>query len=210
MGPRFNPVGDHELRILLSGQSHHPAHGLGRTGSWPRRRGPLCLRGGGNATAITGTFSTNGRPTTARRGRRPSNSTPTRTLPTRRSGCLRCPPPRMATSPPPGTIVARPPAPATALEIRDVTTSAWAVSRTTNGASWNSDITISTKHDHAASTGRRKRSCPAMREITTTTPAWTLRTRASTGTAYVTWTDGRHKIGGVPVQSVDFAAVPEP
>ena len=28
--------------------------------------------------------------------------------------------------------------------------------------------------------------------------------------AYVTWTDGRHKIGGVPVQSVDFAQVPEP
>ena len=30
------------------------------------------------------------------------------------------------------------------------------------------------------------------------------------GNAYVTWTDGRHKIGGVPVQSVDFAEVPEP
>jgi hypothetical protein len=30
------------------------------------------------------------------------------------------------------------------------------------------------------------------------------------GTAYVTWTDGRHKIGGIPVQSVDFAQVPEP
>jgi hypothetical protein len=29
-------------------------------------------------------------------------------------------------------------------------------------------------------------------------------------TAYVTWTDGRHVIGGVPVQSVDFATVPLP
>ena len=27
----------------------------------------------------------------------------------------------------------------------------------------------------------------------------------TTGTAYVTWTDGRHKISGVPLQSVDFA-----
>jgi hypothetical protein len=30
----------------------------------------------------------------------------------------------------------------------------------------------------------------------------------STGTTYVTWTDGRFAIGGVPVQSVDFANVP--
>mgnify|MGYP001313762388 CR=1 FL=1 len=32
----------------------------------------------------------------------------------------------------------------------------------------------------------------------------------STGNAYVTWTDGRVKIGGVPVQNVDSAKVPEP
>lgn len=32
----------------------------------------------------------------------------------------------------------------------------------------------------------------------------------STGSAYVTWTDGRNKIGGVPEQNVDLATVPEP
>jgi hypothetical protein len=33
---------------------------------------------------------------------------------------------------------------------------------------------------------------------------------AGKGTNYVTWTDGRHAIGGVPVQNVDFAKVPVP
>jgi hypothetical protein len=32
----------------------------------------------------------------------------------------------------------------------------------------------------------------------------------TTGFAYVTWTDGRNKIGGIPEQNVDFANVPEP
>jgi hypothetical protein len=32
---------------------------------------------------------------------------------------------------------------------------------------------------------------------------------AQGGTAYVTWTDGRRSVGGVQVQDVDFAAVPE-
>jgi len=31
-----------------------------------------------------------------------------------------------------------------------------------------------------------------------------------TGSAYITWTDGRKKISGVPVQNVDFAMTPEP
>jgi hypothetical protein len=31
-----------------------------------------------------------------------------------------------------------------------------------------------------------------------------------TGSAYITWTDGRVKIGGVPMQNVDFATIPEP
>ena len=30
------------------------------------------------------------------------------------------------------------------------------------------------------------------------------------GTAYITWTDGRRSVGGVHVQDVDFAEVPEP
>jgi hypothetical protein len=30
------------------------------------------------------------------------------------------------------------------------------------------------------------------------------------GIAYITWTDGRFKISGVPMQNVDFAEVPEP
>jgi len=33
---------------------------------------------------------------------------------------------------------------------------------------------------------------------------------ALAGTAYVTWTDGRVSVGGVQVQNVEFAAVPEP
>lgn len=32
----------------------------------------------------------------------------------------------------------------------------------------------------------------------------------ATGSAYITWTDGRAKISGVPVQNVDFATTPEP
>jgi hypothetical protein len=33
---------------------------------------------------------------------------------------------------------------------------------------------------------------------------------SGTGTAYVTWTDGRRKISGVHMQDVDFAKVPQP
>jgi hypothetical protein len=32
----------------------------------------------------------------------------------------------------------------------------------------------------------------------------------ATGSAYITWTDGRAKISDVPVQNVDFATIPEP
>ena len=35
MGPRFSPVGDISCGILLSGEPHHPAHGLGRACGWP-------------------------------------------------------------------------------------------------------------------------------------------------------------------------------
>ena len=40
--------------------------------------------------------------------------------------------------------------------------------------------------------------------------ATTTTARRSGNTAYVTWTDGRVAVGGVQVQNVEFAPVPEP
>ena len=80
----------------------------------------------------------------------------------------------------------------------------------TNGASWNADITISTGHNHPAT----RRTTPAFVGCYAGdydyNSALNAADTGTTGTAYVTWTDGRHKISGVPVQSVDFAQVPEP
>lgn len=71
-----------------------------------------------------------------------------------------------------------------------------------NGASWTSEVTISTGLiTQPAQDDGFVVSCYAGDYDYNS---------AVSGNAYVTWTDGRHKISGVPVQSVDFAVVPEP
>jgi len=79
----------------------------------------------------------------------------------------------------------------------------------TNGASWGADITIST-----GIITQPSQDDPGVQECYAGdydyNTALSAADSSGTGTAYVTWTDGRHSIGGVPVQSVDFAKVPEP
>jgi len=72
----------------------------------------------------------------------------------------------------------------------------------TNGASWGKDITISTAIiPEPAQDDPNIQTCYAGDYDYAT---------ALNGNAYVTWTDGRRKVGGVNVQDVDFAQVPEP
>ena len=79
----------------------------------------------------------------------------------------------------------------------------------TNGASWSSDITISTSLiTQPTQDDGGVQTCYAGDYDYNT--ALNAADSGTAGAAYVTWTDGRHKIGGVPVQSVDFAQVPEP
>ena len=207
MGPRFNPVGDQScgyfyqvnpiIRHMGWGEPAVGPGGVVHYVTRPREQ-----------TEITGIFFTNGRPTTARPGRKPSNSTLIRMLPTRRSGCLRCPLPRTVTSPPLGTIVARPKALATMLAIRAVITKRVAVSR----RQWFflAPTLPSAPADHATSSGRRQRCVLLCGDYDYNVALNAADAGDATGTAYVTWTDGRHKIGGVPVQSVDYAGFPEP
>jgi hypothetical protein len=79
----------------------------------------------------------------------------------------------------------------------------------TNGSSWNADITIST-----ATITQPSQDDPGVVGCYAGdydyNSALNAADTGTTGSAYVTWTDGRHKISGVPVQSVDFAQVPEP
>ena len=79
-----------------------------------------------------------------------------------------------------------------------------------NGTSWNSEITISSKLiTQPAQDDGFVVSCYAG-DYDYNTALNAADAGNSTGTAYVTWTDGRHKISGVPVQSVDYAGFPEP
>ena len=71
-----------------------------------------------------------------------------------------------------------------------------------NGVSWNADITISTSIITQPS-----QDDPGV--VSCYAGDYDYNT-AFRGNAYVTWTDGRHEIGGVPVQSEDFVQVPEP
>ena len=191
MGPRLQPGRRSELWDTFT--KSIPSSGTWAGGN--RQLAPMAWSTtstpGQGRTATTGTSFTNVRLTTARLGRKQSSSTPTRTLQTRRSGCLRCPPLRTATSPPLGMIVARPPAPATTSEIRDVTTSASAVSRSTNGASWLADITISTEViTQPAQDDQFVVSCYAG-DYDYNTALNAADAGNSTGSAYITWTDGR-------------------
>jgi Neuraminidase (sialidase) len=79
----------------------------------------------------------------------------------------------------------------------------------TNGASWGADITISTGiiTQPAQDDGGVQECYAGDYDYDT---ALSAADSTGTGNAYVTWTDGRHSISGVPVQSVDFAKVPEP
>ena len=71
-----------------------------------------------------------------------------------------------------------------------------------NGSSWGKDITISTAIiPEPAQDDGSVVSCYAGDYDYNT---------ALNGNAFVTWTDGRRKVGGVNVQDVDFAKVPEP
>jgi Neuraminidase (sialidase) len=78
-----------------------------------------------------------------------------------------------------------------------------------NGASWLADKTISTGLiTQPSQDDPGVVSCYAGDYDYNT--ALNMTDRGPFGTAYVTWTDGRRKIGGVPVQNVDFAKFPEP
>jgi hypothetical protein len=80
----------------------------------------------------------------------------------------------------------------------------------TNGASWLADITISTKViTQPAQDDQFVVSCYAG-DYDYNTALNAADAGNSTGSAYITWTDGRVKVGGVPVQNVDFATTPEP
>jgi hypothetical protein len=79
----------------------------------------------------------------------------------------------------------------------------------TNGASWLADITISTgliPQPQQQDSGVQ--ACYAGDYDYNT--ALSAADSSGTGSAYVTWTDGRRSVGGVNVQDVDFATVPEP
>ena len=79
-----------------------------------------------------------------------------------------------------------------------------------NGATWNSAITISTKViAEPAQEDGGVQSCYAG-DYDYSTALNAADAGNSTGTAYVTWTDGRKKVTGVHEQNVDFAAVAEP
>ncbi|HWY53065.1 MAG TPA: hypothetical protein VNZ03_01295 [Terriglobales bacterium] len=79
----------------------------------------------------------------------------------------------------------------------------------TNGTSWLADITISTHIiPQPAQDDPTVVSCYAGDYDYNT--ALSAADSSGTGTAYVTWTDGRRSVGGVHVQDVDFAKVPEP
>jgi hypothetical protein len=79
----------------------------------------------------------------------------------------------------------------------------------TNGASWLADVTISTGLiTQPTQDDPGVVSCYAGDYDYNT--ALNAADGGAPGTAYVTWTDGRKKIGGIPVQNVDFAKVPEP
>lgn len=71
-----------------------------------------------------------------------------------------------------------------------------------NGATWGSDLLVSTSLiPQPTQNDTGVQSCYAGDYDYNT---------ANGSTAYVTWTDGRRLVGGVSVQDVDFAAVPEP
>jgi hypothetical protein len=80
----------------------------------------------------------------------------------------------------------------------------------TNGASWLKDVTISTKViTQPAQDDGGVVSCYAG-DYDYNTALNAADAGNTTGSAYVTWTDGRNKIGGVSEQNVDLATVPEP
>jgi hypothetical protein len=80
----------------------------------------------------------------------------------------------------------------------------------TNGASWKSELTISTSLiTQPTQDDGGVQTCYAGDYDYNTALNASDRGNA-TGVAYITWTDGRNKISGVPVQNVDFAKVPEP
>jgi hypothetical protein len=80
----------------------------------------------------------------------------------------------------------------------------------TNGASWLADVTISTKViTQPAQDDGGVVSCYAG-DYDYNMALNAADAGNSAGSAYVTWTDGRVKIGGVSEQNVDLAVVPEP
>ncbi len=79
----------------------------------------------------------------------------------------------------------------------------------TNGASWLADVTISTSLiPQPAQDDPTVQQCYAGDYDYNT--ALNMADAGAPGSAYVTWTDGRRVVGGVHVQDVDFALVPEP
>jgi hypothetical protein len=80
----------------------------------------------------------------------------------------------------------------------------------TNGASWLADITISTKViTQPVQDDPGVVSCYAG-DYDYNTALNAADAGNATGSAYITWTDGRKKIAGTNIQNVDFATTPEP
>jgi hypothetical protein len=80
----------------------------------------------------------------------------------------------------------------------------------TNGASWEaSEITISKMITQPAQNDGNVQACYAG-DYDYNTALNAADAGNGRGIAFITWTDGRHKITAVPMQDVDFAMVPEP
>jgi len=80
----------------------------------------------------------------------------------------------------------------------------------TNGASWLADITISTKViTQPAQDDQSVVSCYAG-DYDYNMALNAADAGNATGSAYITWTDGRKKVGGINMQNVDLATTPEP
>jgi hypothetical protein len=80
----------------------------------------------------------------------------------------------------------------------------------TNGASWNPEVTISSQVITQPGQGDPGVVSCYAGDYDYDTALNAADAGNSTGNAYITWTDGRKKIGGVPMQNVEFAELSEP
>ena len=193
------------------GQSHLAAHGMGRAWSRPERRGPLrlCRPGTGsddhgdiyyvrstdNGVTWSAPIVLNDDP--ADQYQDAVDAVALRQL----QPCL---PSAGRKS---NGLLVRPPQRDFGLQrtlpIRDATTTGTASSRLTTAQTWGANFPISDQIIPVPAQDDRWRSALLRRRLR-------LRTPHIDNNAYITWTDGRVAVGGVQVQNVEFATVPEP